>query len=300
MKLISHIVFLIFCCQAQAQRSPSQPCSQKFYKINKVVYGMKPYHSPFDFTVFSYVNDRKVSIDFPSKHVIFLGMYPNTYWDINETFLIFQKHTRFGDLLSYYPKKDFSDFVYSAQKNQLSANLNGLTDWIDAKFTPALQWEGYKCYDLVLRTDSILVMPIAFRDTLAIFSYHNKIWTDPDFKGAEKHPENDFWRKDAAVAHPFKTGFRAFQIKNDLYFVANSDTMLYKFEDGALKHIGKIKRNMKDRLLYLIDKEDYKVHFMFAETLDVIPEERERFRILRRGDPLHKAVKKILDEPEIY
>jgi hypothetical protein len=299
MRFSSCLVYLFFYFQTFAQRVPPEPCSQKFYRIGNIIYGAKPYHSPFDFSIFAYTSDGKVSIVFPSEYILILGIYPYTLWDIDASFLIFQTHKGWGDRLSYHRKESFSNYN-NTERNKLSASLTGLTSWIGSKWTSTLQWKGYKCYDLVLRTDSILVMPIAFRDTLAIFSYHNKIWTDPDFKGAEKHPENDFWRKDAAVAHPFKTGFRAFQIKNDLYFVANSDTMLYKFEDGALKHIGKIKRNMKDRLFYLIDKEDYKVHFMFAETLDVIPEERERFRILRRGDPLHKAVKKILDEPEGY
>ncbi|TAF63261.1 MAG: hypothetical protein EAZ55_14220, partial [Cytophagales bacterium] len=79
-----------------------------------------------------------------------------------------------------------------------------------------------------------------YKDSLYLYYYKDKAWTTPNYQGAEKNAENDYWTRIWQIKHDFKTHFRAFQIENDLYFLTNADTTIYKYENNTLKEIGKI------------------------------------------------------------
>jgi hypothetical protein len=161
-----------------------------------------------------------------------------------------------------------------------------------------LKGASYYCYDLILQQDETLLMPLCFNDSLYLYHFTDKAWTKPDYQGAEKNAQNDKWTRIAQVAHQFETNFRAFQVANDLYFLTNADTTIYKFENDQLKEIGKIKPKKDERTLFLVDKDDSKVYFLMCESIEILAEERTCFALLTKEDELFKAVKRIIDEPD--
>lgn len=88
------------------------------------------------------------------------------------------------------------------------------------------------------------------------------------------------------------------QIQDNTYFLANADTLLYKYENNTIKEIGRIIPQNGQRTLFLIDKDDDKVYFLKAKRIDIIAQERNRFVLLKKKDELYKAVQRIIDQSD--
>lgn len=288
-----------------------EPYSQKFYKLDKEVYGIKhPKKNREAHLLKSNLRNNEIKQIFPYSHFGLIStLYPGLIYDVNSRNLVLlEKYKKLsGDeqlILSFFPQKEPTEQNWNQRtrtKEEISHNLTGIRDFYyltrlinQIPDPPRSYWH----YDLILQKDETLLMPVGFGDSLYFYQFTDKAWTKPNYQGVEKNKENDKWTRIAQVKHDFKTSFRAFQIQEDTYFLTNSDTSIYKYEQNQLKEIGKIKPKKGERTLFLIDKDDKKVYFLMAESIEIIAEERKRFGLLRKDDELFKAVKRIIDESD--
>jgi hypothetical protein len=322
-KSVFLILFILYTGILLAQKKEAiESYSQKFYKIGNQIYGIKSLKRfpQADLYTISIDKKGKPKWIFPPQGIIILNSYyKNVRWDINENFyinMLYQSSIEIGgerndiefyerakmkkwlEISTVTNKSNMVDEIYKkdyAEKTVLSHNLTSIQDFYYKRALGSRK--DYWHYDMILKKDETLLMPVAYKDSLYFYTFTDKAWTKPDYQGVEKNKENDKWTRTSQAKHDFKTGFRAFQIKDDTYFLTNADTMIYKYENKALKEIGRIKPIQAERTLFLIDKDDDKVYFLMCENIDVIPEERKRFVLLRKEDELYKAIKRIIDEP---
>jgi hypothetical protein len=305
------ILFLLCLCfnRSFAQKKQTRESySQKFFKNKGLVYGIKyPKKNPEAHLLSKSTEDDTIKQIFPYTHFGLISTYYNNLlYDINtKYFVVFEKYGREIEIgsqsvvLSFFSQKEPTKEKWSSRprtQEELSHNLTGIQDFYYKRALGSRK--DYWHYDMILQKDETLLMPIAYKDSLYFYTFTDKAWTKPNYQGVEKNKENDKWTQTAQVKHDFKTSFRAFQIEKDLYFLTNADTMIYKYENKALKQIGSIKPKRGERTLFLIDKDDNKVCFLMCENIEIIPEERNRFAFLKKEDPLYKAVKRIIDEPD--
>lgn len=326
-KAIAIIILLLFVKNLPAQKKELETYSQKFYKIGEIIYSLKnippskklPNRWPNALLYSIRMNAIDIKCIFPAKGITNTGsFYHNVPWDISKGFYLNMHSIGENKDIEFYKIFDMarmSEISKITGKSKMSEDIH-VEDYY-AKTTISHQltclWDfnmkragigsgesggGFWHYDLILRSDETLLMPVAYKDSLYFYTFKDKAWTKPDYQGVEKNKENDNWIRESQVKHPFTTSFRAFQIENDTYFLANADTMLYKYENKQLKEIGRIKKNKEERPVFLVDKDDKKVGFMFVKSIDIIAEERKRFILLEKTNPLYKAIKRIIDEPD--
>jgi hypothetical protein len=309
MKKITVLFLLCLCCKVlfAQKKQIRESYTQKFYKDKNLIYGIThPKNNPEAHLLSLNIKGNTIKQVFPYSHFGLISTYYNNLiYDVNVKYLILLtksgREIEIGSQLlnlDFFPQNEPTEAEWAKKpidENTLSHNLTGIQDFYYKRALGSRK--DYWHYDMILKKDETLLMPVAYKDSLYFYTFTDKAWTKPDYQGVEKNKENDKWTRTSQAKHDFKTGFRAFQIKDDTYFLTNADTMIYKYENKALKEIGRIKPIQAERTLFLIDKDDDKVYFLMCENIDVIPEERKRFVLLRKEDELYKAIKRIIDEP---
>ncbi|TAF65308.1 MAG: hypothetical protein EAZ55_08585, partial [Cytophagales bacterium] len=183
----------------QVSITPSkEPYSQKFYKLNNQVYGIKyPKKNP-EAHLFSFMpKNNKIEKIFPYNYFGLISTYySDLIYDIHhENFIVLEiygKEIEIGSqmkILSFYPQKEPSEEVWSKRpytKEEVSHNLTSIQDFT---FTRAAKGHhsDYWHYDLILQKDETLLMPVAYKDSLYLYYYKDKAWTTPNYQGAEKN-----------------------------------------------------------------------------------------------------------------
>jgi hypothetical protein len=265
-------------------------------------------------------------------------LYPNYAWDIDDKYWVGERNNKYGvqyeqhsraitflaknewlvenefDTIAQYVRNktlaknrlsakeknylNFQVFIPSTHKHVVSERFNGISSFYTrrmvARFPPPIR------YDWAMLSDHSFLMPILFEDTLHLYRFTNTAWHSPNYQGIEANRANDKWTKEKSipVEKRFDDQFRYFSIQDESYFVANADTSLYKLDGQQMRKIGTIKKESNQDLNYLLDKDTHKLYFIHALSLDIAEEERERFAILRPGDPLYIAVQKLLAAKE--
>jgi|GEM_PF-2411868 len=307
MKKIILTIHILLAIQAYGQKkNAGELYSQKFYKSNNEIFGYRVNRkvANIGYLYSTQLHSKRAEKVFPLKIILLGTFYPNLRWDIDNKYHVFQHHSKSSpeigseqEDISFCLKKNFSNFanadIINNQKDILSHNLTSLWDFGVKRIMDSRK--DYWHYNLILQKDQTLLMPVAYKDSLYLYQFTDRAWTKPDYQGAEKNVANDKWTRIGQVKHDFKTAFRAFQIQKDVYFLANADTVIYKYENRQIKQIGRIKPAKYERTLFLIDKDDQKVYFLMAESIDIIAEERKSFVLLRKEDELYKAVQHIID-----
>lgn len=151
-------------------------------------------------------------------------------------------------------------------------------------------------YDWAMCADHTFLMPTLYEDTLHFYQFKDKAWLSEDYQGVEANRTNDNWKRMYSVPTDKQMDgqFRFFVLQNEHYFLCNSDTVLYKREGLCIRKIGILKKEENKPLLYLLDKDEHKLFFVNADSLDVEIQERPRFAILKPDDPRYQALQRLM------
>jgi hypothetical protein len=219
--------------------------------------------------------------------------------DINEFDTVYnyvQNRLKHKDKLSKEERNFLRYQVYlpSTLKHSISRGFEAVSDFYVRRM---LSYDPQPIlYDWAMCADRTFLMPVLYEDTLHYYRFRDKTWLRDDYQGVEANRPNTKWTKELSVPTDKQIDgqFRFFLIQDESYFLCNSDTVLYKREGLRIRKIGTLKKEENKPLLYLLDKDEHKLYFVNAASLDVETKEQPRFAILKPDDPRYQAVQRLM------